>query len=324
MSVEMAGSLHQSRPLPTVSVIVCCHTSERADDVCRVVESVLGQTHPPCQTLVSVDHNEQLHQTLQGRLPDSVTLVLNTGAAGLSGSRNFALKYVTGEVVAFIDDDAVAAEDWLYWLACHYNDNNVIGVGGRTIPVWESGRPFWFPEELDWTIGGTHKGTRETAGPVRNLWGGNMSFRKDVFDTVGMFSLQLGRSGSSGQGEDTEFCMRIAATIPDATMLHEPAAVVYHKVPRQRGTLRYLARRSFDGGLSLATLKGGRRPQAQGPASPEKTYFRYLMTTSLRERARRFYKPGSSSQVLAIGLAVAAWGTGYVSGLLTRGSSRKD
>ena len=49
-----------------------------------------------------------------------------------------------GDIVAFLDDRAVAGPGWLAALAGHYQDPRVLGVGGMVRPEWPDGRPSWF------------------------------------------------------------------------------------------------------------------------------------------------------------------------------------
>jgi hypothetical protein len=86
-----------------------------------------------------------------------------------------------GDVVAFLDEDAVADSGWLTFFADSYADPAVIGVGGLTLPNWKASRPSWFPTEFDWTIGCRYRGMPESRAPVRNLLGGNASFRRAAF-----------------------------------------------------------------------------------------------------------------------------------------------
>src|SRR5205085_69247 len=77
-----------------------------------------------------------------------------------------------------------------------YANLEVIGVGGTVEPLWLHGRPPWFPPEFDWVVGCTYCGMPEVAGPVRNLIGCNMSFRREVFEGVGGFRSGIGRIGT--------------------------------------------------------------------------------------------------------------------------------
>ena len=162
----------------TMCVVICAYTFDRWDDVLAAVASVRSQKTAPEEIVVVVDHNPDLYSRLRPVLPD-VTVVENRYQRGLSGGKNTGVEVTSSDVVAFLDDDAVAHPDWLGHLRDAYVDDCIVGVGGTTLPLWESARPRWFPEEFDWVLGCTFTG-REP-GPVRNVLGGNASFRREVF-----------------------------------------------------------------------------------------------------------------------------------------------
>ena len=239
---------------PTVSVVICSYTMERWDLLVNVIESVQAQTYPAQQILVVVDHNPDLYKRLMETVRDAV-IVENSGPQGLSGARNTGVGLATSELVAFLDDDAEAAPDWLEHLVTFYDDPDVLAVGGRAEPVWEAGRPAHFAEELDWIVGCSHRGLPRVASEVRNVIGANMSFRRDVLLQVGGFNVALGRQGSVPLGcEETEICIRSTIGTPGTRVVYEPAAVVHHFVPAARGTLRYMLARSWSEGISKAQV----------------------------------------------------------------------
>lgn len=239
---------------PSMSVVICAYTEDRWDDVLAAVASVRAQRLEPHEIIVVVDHNPDLHARLISVLPD-VIVVANRQARGLSGGKNTGVELASGELVAFLDDDAVAQPDWLTYLAAGYGQADVIGVGGLTLPLWETQRPAWFPEEFDWTVGCTFTG-REP-GRVRNLLGGNASFRREAFDLAGGFPSHIGRSVTSRHPlgcEETEFCIRVAQHSPGAAFLFDARAVIHHKVPAARSRFRYFRARCYAEGLSKARV----------------------------------------------------------------------
>ncbi|CAA9277390.1 MAG: hypothetical protein AVDCRST_MAG83-3817 [uncultured Arthrobacter sp.] len=262
-------------PLPTVTVVICAYTTERWDWLLKLLESIRVQTHPPKKVIVVIDHNEALYGRLAG-IVDDVTVLRNTHPRGLSGARNTALEAVDSDIVAFIDDDAEAAPDWLERLTALYDDPDVLAVGGRVDPIWEVGRPGFFGQELDWIVGCSHRGMPRVACEVRNVIGANMSFRLGVIRQMGGFNLSLGRQGSVPSGcEETEICIRSTMGAPGSRIVYEPAAVVRHHVPANRGTFRYLLARSWAEGVSKARVShvvGYKRA-----LGPERRYVRSVL-----------------------------------------------
>jgi glucosyl-dolichyl phosphate glucuronosyltransferase len=238
----------------TISVVICVHTEERWHDVLAAVGSVAAQHRPADEIIVVVDHNPNLHARLRSALPD-VHIVENREARGLSGAKNTGVAVAGGDIIAFLDDDAVAEPDWLKFLADSYADPNVMGVGGLTLPLWEKQRPAWFPQEFDWVVGCTYIG-REP-GEVRNLLGGNASFRRDVFNIAGGFASHIGRSANHRRPlgcEETEFCIRVRRHCPRAVFLFDNRAVIWHRVPVARSRFSYFRSRCYAEGLSKALV----------------------------------------------------------------------
>lgn len=240
--------------MTTMSVVICAYTEDRWDDVLAAVASVRAQHLQPYEVIVVVDHNPDLFARLRSALPD-VVVVQNRHGQGLSGGKNTGTELARGELVAFLDDDAVAEPDWLRYLAAGYTEPDVIGVGGLTLPWWEGERPAWFPEEFDWVVGCTFVG-REP-GRVRNLLGGNASFRREAFDIAGGFPSHIGRSAGKRRPlgcEETEFCIRLGRLSPDSVFLFDGRAVIRHRVPAARARFSYFRSRCYAEGLSKALV----------------------------------------------------------------------
>lgn len=239
--------------LPSVSVIVSTYTENRLGYVLDCLRSLKAQSLEPEEIILVVDRSENLEGFYKNVVPQGVKLIVSKGF-GLSNARNSGIKSSKGEFIAFIDDDAVADTNWLQNMVRNYVDSDVIGVGGLVKAVWESGQPLWFPDELNWIVGCSYdRKTKRTW--VRNPIGCNMSFRRRVFDEVGYFSSEFGRYGSRLiTAEESDFCMRIHGMIVGAKICFDPLAVVYHKIPHARSSLKYLAKRSFYEGLSKALI----------------------------------------------------------------------
>ena len=175
------------------SVVVCVYTEDRWDQICAAVQSVRLQSRPAAEIIMVVDYNRPLYDRLVAAMPD-VTVVENTAAKGLSGARNTGVARARGEIIAFLDDDATADQDWLKFFDDAYANPAIVGVGGLTLPDWQTARPWWMPEEFYWVVGCNYLGMPPSMEPVRNLLGGNMSFRRGVFDLVDGFQSGIGRT----------------------------------------------------------------------------------------------------------------------------------
>ena len=183
----------------SISVVLCAYTEVRWEELNLAVSSIRQQTQPPSEIILVIDHNPQLFDLARTKFQDLI-VVSNLEMRGLSGARNTGMNVATGEIVAFMDEDAFAEPDWLKHLESGYLDSEVLGVGGVILPEWTANRPVWFPEEFDWVVGCTYRGMPTATAPVRNLIGANMSFRKSVFLKVGGFKNGLGRIAQASAG----------------------------------------------------------------------------------------------------------------------------
>jgi GT2 family glycosyltransferase len=289
----------------SASAVVCCYTEDRWDDLRAAVDSLVRQTVPPHEIVIVVDHNDVLLARAERAFPAAVVLP-NKEARGLSGARNTGVAQATGEVVVFLDDDAVAAPPWLETMLTAYHDPRVVGVGTMVAARWPAGRPAWFPPEFDWVVGCSYVGLPERTGPVRNPIGAAMSFRRSVFDHVGAFSSDLGRVGTLPLGcEETEFCIRVRQALPEAVILFEPSATVHHRVTVGRTTLSYFLRRCFAEGLSKAAV--GSRVGHDDALSTEGDYVRRVLPRAVR-RGLTSPREGRRAATVVLGLTVTVAG----------------
>jgi GT2 family glycosyltransferase len=298
----------------TLSVVVCAYTLDRWDEIRGAVNSLRGQYLPPDEILLVIDYNEALRARADAELR-GVTVLVNEEQKGLSGARNTGLAAASGDVVAFLDDDAAAERDWTVRLLTAYQDRRVMAVGGRILPAWAAARPSWFPPEFDWVVGCTYTGMPEDAAPVRNVIGANMSFRRELLDDLGGFIHGLGRIGNRPLGcEETELCIRAGEHHPDRVILYQPAATVHHHVPPVRGTWRYFRSRCWNEGLSKAAVSRLRGPQ-QALAS-ERDYLRRALPRAVARALRPGPERRALSTVPAVASGVAITAAGYLTGRL--------
>lgn len=301
------------------SVVICVYTEDRWEDIRQAVESVGNQRRQPYELILVVDYNADLHEKLTRAYPQAM-VVANSHDKGLSGGKNTGADVATGDVVAYLDDDAVADPGWLEALEEGFQDPAVIGVGGRTDPLWASGRrPRWFPYEFDWTVGCTYRGIPPVKAPIRNVMGGNAAFVRTAVAEVGGFRSGIGRSVQGRKSrplgcEETEFCIRLSQRKPGAVMLYQPAAVIGHKVSRQRESFRYFRSRCFAEGLSKALVTQFVGTQ-DGLASERAHAFKTLPLGVLRgvgSFLRGDVGGLGKAAAIVIGLAWTTWG--YVLG----------
>jgi len=178
---------------------------------------------------------------------------------GLSYARNLGLHFATGDIVAFIDDDAFAHSSWLRTAVSHFIDPSVACVTGRIVPVDPDGSPTknvicTFPnvEERFFFDKENFNPLRASAGT-----GSNFMVRRDVLNKF-RFSEMLGSGTPAGGAEEELLFFQV---IQDgSTIVFEPNAVVYHEYPqeetpyRKRNLRNSVSRIAF---LLLLMMNGG-------------------------------------------------------------------
>ncbi len=132
---------------PTISVVICAYTDERLELLAAGIESLRSQTVAPHEIVLVVDHAPELEAIARERWPEAMVLA-NREQQGLSGARNTGVEACTGEVVAFLDDDATPAPTWIERLGAAYADPNVLGAGGSVRPRWETARAGLVPARV--------------------------------------------------------------------------------------------------------------------------------------------------------------------------------
>jgi glucosyl-dolichyl phosphate glucuronosyltransferase len=238
-----------------ISVIICAYTEERWDDLVAAIESVQQQTLSAKEIIIVIDHNPKLLKRVGERL-SGVVIVENTEAPGLRGARNSGIAVARSEIIAFLDDDAIAISDWLKLLTEGFTDLRVLGTGGAVTPLWMDNKPTWLPEEFYWVVGCSYKGMPKTSTTIRNPIGANMAFRREIFDTIGDFHSEVVRIGKQHAGgcEETELCIRAHQYWPQKMFLYTPQANVFHRVPGSRTRWRYFCSRCYVEGLAKAVV----------------------------------------------------------------------
>ena len=303
-------------PLVRVSVVLCTYAESMYGDFREAADAVLDQTYDDVELVVVVDGTDAVFERVEadygGR--EDVVLHRNEENVGLLESRNTGAKLATGDVVAFIDDDAVPAENWVELLVRAYEEHDRIAVGGRMTGRWVAGRPSYLPSEFDWLVGVTHRGFADGEGEVRNTFGSNISFRRDVFlDLEGFDTAIGGRKGKANlQGGETELSARMRAVYGEGVW-YVPEAEVEHKVFEYRTGFWWLLDRAFWQGYSkraMETFVADSRVE-------EDMFLNLLLFRFVPDRAKRLVNYPSIGQtigLISIAVYTGAVGIGYLYG----------
>lgn len=302
-----------------VSVVICTYSEEMYEHFQESLESVRDQTYDPIEIVVMVDGNETLYEQIEteyGGL-EEVTIHCNDENLGLSGSRTRAIQFVTGDVVALIDDDAVADERWIEELVSVYEATDAIAAGGKITPLWVAGKPGFLPEEFYWLVGVTHRGFADPWEEVRNTNGSNISFRTWVLEELGGFETDVGRKGENNlQAHETEFCSRMREEYGRG-VVYNPDAQVGHKVFEYRTDKRWLLDRAFWQGYSKRAMED---IVSEDATEEEFSFLDQLLFTFVPGRVKSLLFGPSLQKVLQLVALLVLTGTvgvGYLYGILT-------
>jgi glycosyltransferase involved in cell wall biosynthesis len=183
---------------------------------------------------------------------------------GKSHALNRALTMLTGDAVAFIDDDHRVDPDFLGNIARalrEYADLNILC--GRILPDWDGREPALVHDRGPYRIYPPPVPVFDAGDQSRLLdaesfkpGGGNLIFRLPLLKTLGRFSTDLGPQGHDlGGGEDSEFLQR--ALDLGEPLLYLPDIVQYHFVDLNRLKLSRMLRLSYQRSRASAGLHHG-------------------------------------------------------------------
>jgi glucosyl-dolichyl phosphate glucuronosyltransferase len=296
---------------PTVSVVICAYTEDRWSLFKKAVASAEAQTSPPIEIIVCIDHNDELLRKTEeyvrtGRRAEGIPIIVlaNKYNGRLGSARNTAVEFASGEAIAFLDDDAAAAPDWLERLIAPYDDERVGAVGGAPLPAFEGKRPRWFPHEFNWVFGCAYRGLPLTREPVKHLIGANMSARRSALQEIGGFH--------SDNHDDMDMCHRIA--FEGYGVLYEPLAIVHHTVPASRTTWHYFWRRCYF--VNQGKVEAFANMQEAADLGAELAFVTRTLTSGARAELRLVLRGDlyGFARVAATIAGISLAGLGHVSG----------
>ena len=259
-------------PWPRISVVVCSYNGARTIRDC--LDGLEQLAYPDHEVIVvddgSTDSTAAIASQYDYRL-------IRTENRGLSNARNTGLIAATGEIVAYIDDDAYPDPHWLTYLAAWFLNTSHAAVGGPNLAPPGDGP---IAECI----------ARAPGGPVHVLLsdceaehipGCNMAFRKDCLEAVGGFDPQFRTAG-----DDVDVCWRLQAR--GWTLGFSPAAMVWH---HRRNSLRTYWKQQIGYGRAEAMLERKWPEKYNGPGHVRWAGRIYGsgLTRALRWRRARVY-----------------------------------
>ena len=221
--------------------IVVSSIRERRNELMECIKSLLEQTgSEKYEIIVVCDYDLQLAIS-----SNNIEIkVIKINDKGLSHKRNAGIKVAKGEIMAFIDDDAIADKYWLKNLTKYYSDKKVGCVGGRIDPIFKDKIPGWL-EGNEMCLGGFNY-FPENGKLKKQIIGANFSVRKCIFDEIGLFSIYYGRgSGKYEYGEEDNLINQIKEKY---TIVFSESAIVKHIIQKEKITKQYIKSNCYSWG----------------------------------------------------------------------------
>ncbi|MBI3812639.1 MAG: glycosyltransferase [Nitrospirae bacterium] len=246
-----------------ISIVLC--TYNRAPQLATTLDALakLETAAGLSYEILVVDNNsnDETRKVTEAAMtahPGLIRYIFET-RQGLSWARNRGIQEAHGEIIAFTDDDVVVDPGWLSAMALAsvaYPDYS--GFGGRVLPEWRFTPPWWFVGTgmFHMLKSGVVAGHDLGDSPIEYREGmyfpigGNMWFRRKVFERCGLFRTDLGKSGKKAFfGEDSDFFGRLLRA--GEKFIYIPDAVIYHIVDRDKMTRHYFTVSYFNIGRSI-------------------------------------------------------------------------
>lgn len=229
-----------------LSVLIC--TRNRAKSLAATLARFFAQRfagHYDYELLVvdngSTDETSQVVELYRAQHPARVRY-LSEPQPGLSYARNTAVKAAQGEILVFTDDDVLVTEDWLEEIHREFTaDPQLFVLSGRVLLARDDLQPVaMFP------LNERYVPTFPSSGGIG--MGANMSFRRELFEQVGLFDVRLGAGTFFAGGEDIEMFYR--ALKVGHRMVYAPNVLVYHD--HDRATVEQACRLEYGYGKGYA------------------------------------------------------------------------
>lgn len=248
-----------------ISCVVCSYNREKY--IVDAIESLVNQTLEKHRyEILIIDNNSkdttaELCKVLLEKYSDTVQIQYFLELQqGLSYARNRGIEEAKGELICYIDDDAIADPHFLKSIVDFFESHpKAGGVGGKIIPKYVDGVPDWINPFMEGLVSKVDYGPSvfEFNGRKYPI-GCNMTYFKADLIEVGMFDPDLGRKGTNTDGgEEKDIFYKIKNL--GRSIYYLPQATVQHVIEQHRLNYDYIQKISLGIGKSerIRTRKKG-------------------------------------------------------------------
>ena len=210
---------------PLVSVVVC--TYNRAFYLRRCIQSLVEQSYSNMEIIIVNGPSTDNTEDVLCQYPE-IKVINQKKLNGLSAARNLGIKESRGEIIAFIDDDAVADKDWIRYLLDGYENDLIGGVGGPVFDItgnWYQFRNGYISKSgIPTFINNFNQDYNNPNGHLFNyIMGTNSSFRKASLFNINLFDEQI-----KYYLDETDVCVRLIKN--GSKIRHYDPPIVFHEM----------------------------------------------------------------------------------------------
>lgn len=229
------------------------------------LESLTKQSHPQISYEVIVIDNGSTDNTKEVVLSYSnrihSLLYFNEPKPGLHHGRHLGMRMARSDILVYADDDIEAFPSWLSAIAWSFNNPDVVLVGGKNVPKFESPPPSWLLKMWEKDRQGRRilaylslieLGSENIEIDPYYVFGCNYSIRKTILQQAGGFHPDAMPSDLIRYRGDGETHVSDFVRTNGLKAVYNPFAAIRHVIPTTRMTSEYFAQRAYNEGVSCS------------------------------------------------------------------------
>ncbi|MEE0996860.1 MAG: glycosyltransferase [Paludibacteraceae bacterium] len=262
-----------------ITVIICTYNREKY--IGQLLDSLAKNDYPESDYEIvlvnnnSTDNTRLICERFAANHQNISFRYVEEHEQGLSAARNRGIKEAKGDIVIYVDDDALVDSDYIRTYAEHFSSfPETMAAGGPIEPLYETAEPSWMsPYTKALLTAWMNYGDKVREYPSgRFPGGGNAAYRKSVFDKVGLFNTDLGRKGTAllaSEEKDIFDKMRQLGM----RVLYLPTPVLHHIIPQAKLEEPYFDR---------LTLQIGRSERMRTKSISQGKYVKRLLSEGVK------------------------------------------